>query len=992
MDNQIRRRDFFKVLGASSAVAATAAACADPPEKLIPYLLPPSNIEFTPGNPLEYATTCMECPAACGMVVKTREGRAIKAEGNPDHPLNQGALCVRGQAAVQTHYNPARYRGAMVRKGQQWEAVEWTQAEKMLVDKIRAVSDKRQILYLTGNAAGTRGKFLDAWLAAIGASPKVVLEPLGLHNIKAANDRSFKRPEVPVYRLAEASYLLNFGSEFLETWMNPVANAREFTAMHAFDDVTKRKGKFVHIAPHVSLTGANADEWVPCKPGSEGVLALALARVALEKAKGKIPAGEAERIASYLKPYTLEKAQEASGIKAETVKRLGEEFAGTRSLALAGGNLLASDAGAATQAAVNLLNYVAGNIGTTVQFGAANQIDPSTPFSKVLEAVQRMQLGQVKLLIVDGANPVYSLPPAAKAAEAISKVDFVVSLSTARDETSALAHLVLPGQTFLERWGDAFPQRGVYSLIQPVMTPVFPVKAAEDTLLSVAQSLGVGAFKATPTYRDTLRHAWAQVQKETGSPGDFDTFWRNSLQRGGVFQKVSFAGGVRLSLDSLGPLPEPKLAGEGLVLLPTVSLRHRDGRGASNPWLQEIPDPISQVVWDSWADLNPKTAKKMGIEHGDLIRITSPNGTVETAAYLHYGVHEDAVAIPIGQGHSASGRDADLRGVNVLALLPAAFDKTSGEFAYLSTRVKIEALGKKGYLVQDDGSPRQLGREIIQTIALQNAQAGKAPKREGDNPHTFYQEHDKTNPGYHDPYRWGMTVDVDRCTGCSACAAACYAENNIPVVGKERNALGREMSWLRIERYLEGEGDAFQVLMQPMFCQHCGNAGCEPVCPVYATYHNPDGLNAQIYNRCVGTRYCSNNCAYKVRRFNWFNYEFEAPLHMQLNPDVTVRSKGVMEKCTFCVQRIQRTKMQAHAEGREVRDGEVTPACVQTCPTKALTFGNLSDPNSAVAKKALRREEQEKQRVRQYEVLEELRNLPAVTYLRKVTLTQHEEA
>ena len=992
MDNQIRRRDFFKVLGASSAVAATAAACADPPEKLIPYLLPPTNIEFVPGNPLEYATTCMECPAACGMVVKTREGRAIKAEGNPDHPLNQGALCIRGQAAVQTHYNPARFRGAMARKGQLWEALEWAQAEKQVVDKLKAVSDKRQIVYLTGNAAGTRAKFLDAWLGAIGAVPKVVLEPLALHSIKAANDRSFKRAEVPAYRISEANLLLNFGSEFLETWMNPVANAREFAAMHAVDDVSKRKGKFVHIGPHVSLTGSNADEWMPCKPGSEGVLALALAKVVLEKAKGKVPTGEAERIAAYLKPYGLDKAQEATGIKGEKIKALGEEFAATRSIALAGGNLLATESGTATQSAVNLLNYVAGNIGTTIQFGASNQIDPSTPFGKVLETVARMQAGQVKVLIVDGANPVHDLPAAAKVAEAISKVDFVVSLSSARDETTQLAHLVLPGQTFLERWGDAFPQRGVNSLVQPVMAPVFPVKAAEDTLLDVAHALGGAAFKATPTYRDYLRQAWAQVQKETGSPGDFESFWRTSLQRGGVFQKVSFAGAVRLNLDSLGAMPEPKLAGEGLVLLATTSLRHRDGRGASNPWLQEIPDPISQVVWDSWADLNPVTAKKMGIGHGDLIRVTSPQGSVETAAYLHYGVHEDAIAIPMGQGHTGSGRDADLRGVNVMALLPAAFDKISGEFAYLSTRVKIEPLGKKAYLVQEDGSPRQLGREIIQTISVKQVQEGKRPKHEEGNPHNFYGPHEKINPGYHDPYRWGMTVDVDRCTGCSACVAACYAENNIPVVGRERVAVGREMNWLRIERYIEGEGDSFRMLMQPMMCQQCGNAGCEPVCPVYATYHNPDGLNAQIYNRCVGTRYCSNNCAYKVRRFNWFHYRVEAPLHLQLNPDVTVRSKGVMEKCTFCVQRIQRAKMGAHTEGRELRDGEVTPACVQTCPTKALTFGNLADPYSAVSKKALRGAGQEQARVRQYEVLAELRNLPAVTYLRKVTLSQSEEA
>jgi molybdopterin-containing oxidoreductase family iron-sulfur binding subunit len=996
MDNRIRRRDFFKVLGVSGAVT-TVAACTDKPEKLIPYLLPPQNIEFVPGNPLEYATTCMECPAACGMVVKTREGRAIKAEGNPDHPINQGALCIRGQASLQTHYNPTRFAGAMQRQGETWKPVAWAEAEALVVQKIKAVGDKRQIVYLTGNAAGSRARFLDAWLAALGAAPKIVLDVQGLHGIRAANDKVFKRPEVPQYRIAEADYLLNFGSEFLETWLHPVLNSREFADMHAFNDGSKRKGKFVHVGPHVSLTGANADEWVSVRPGSEAVLALALAREVLEKNRGRLPGGEADRLAAFLKPYTVERATQSSGVKAETIKGLAEAFGKAKAgLALAGGNSMASAEGTAALAAVNVLNYVAGNIGKTVLFGSGLQIDPSTPLAQVLDVFQRMQAGQVKLLIVDGANPVYALPPAAKVAEALAKVETIVSLSSARDETTRLAHVVLPGQTFLERWGDANPQPGVRSLVQPVMAPVYPVKAAEDTLLSLATALGLTTFKATATYRDYLRAQWAGLQKEAGVAGDFESFWRESLRKGGLFRKAVAAGGVKLNLEGLGSaIAEPKLAGEGLVLLPTASLRHWDGRGASNPWLQEIPDPISQVVWDSWADINPKTAKKLGIVHGDLIRITSPVGTVETAAYLHYGVHEDAVAVPMGQGHTHSGRNADLRGVNVMTLLPLTVDKASGSLAYLATRVKVERLGAKAALVQNDGSPRQMGREIIRTMPLQQARAGKAPQPEHpERPNSFYPPREKQegSPGYYETYRWGMTVDVDRCTGCSACVAACYAENNIPVVGKERVAVGREMSWIRIERYLEGEGDSYETLMQPMFCQQCSNAGCEAVCPVYATYHNPEGLNAQIYNRCVGTRYCSNNCAYKVRRFNWFNYEWEAPLHMQLNPDVTVRSKGVMEKCTFCVQRIQRAKQNANKEGRDVGEGEIVPACVQTCPTQALAFGNLADPKSAIAKKAAREEGVEKTRVRQYEVLAELRQQPAVTYLRKVTLTQSQEA
>jgi molybdopterin-containing oxidoreductase family iron-sulfur binding subunit len=792
---------------------------------------------------------------------------------------------------------------------------------------------------------------------------------------------------------------VNFGAEFLETWMNPVENSRLFAGMHAYDEATRHKGRFVHVGPHVSLTGANADQWVKTKPGSETVLALALAREVLGRTRGRAVGADRERLAAYLEPYTLERAAADTGAPAEAVKALADDFAtADPGLALAGGNAVATTEGTQLQVAVNLLNYVAGNLGRTVLFGASRQIDNSSPYSEVEAALKRMLAGEVKLLIVDGANPLYHLPPAAQAAGALDKVPMIVSLSSAMDETTARAHLVLPSQSYLERWGDAFPQRGVYSLMQPVMASIYPVKSAEDTLLAVAGKLGNSPFAATPTYRDYLRLAWQQVQRDVGEGGEFDAFWRASLQKGGAFRNVSFSSSVRLNPEALSGKPGvAALAGEGMALLPTVSLRHRDGRGASNPWLQEIADPISQVVWDSWADINPKTAGKMGIAHGELIQVKSPQGEVEVAAYYHYGIHEDAIAIPIGQGHTGSGRNADGVGVNVLALLPAAADRLSGEFAYLTTRVQVRGTGRKAWLVQMDGSPRQLGRGIIQTQTLEEARAGKAPAHGGEHAERehmdFYPLREEQTPGYHDPYRWGMTVDVERCTGCSACVAACYAENNLAVVGKERMGLGREMAWITVQRFLEGEGDAYQTLVQPMMCQHCGNAGCEPVCPVYATYHNPEGLNAQIYNRCVGTRYCSNNCAYKVRRFNWFHYEWESPLHLQLNPDVTVRSKGVMEKCTFCVQRINRARQAANAEGRNIRDGEVTPACVQTCPTRALTFGNLADAQSAVSRKAARGRNEAQHRVRQYEVFPELKQHPAITYLRKVTFAStHQEA
>ncbi|MEE8434042.1 MAG: 4Fe-4S dicluster domain-containing protein [bacterium] len=1007
MTKGMQRREFFKAIAVGGAVTAVA-SCVDKPEKLIPYLMPPDNVEFVPGIPLEYATTCMECPANCGMIVKTREARAIKAEGNPDHPLSRGALCIRGQASLQTHYNPARYASARRRGKDGWEDISWQDAEQQFSAMLRAAADKRGIVYITGNAAGSRAGFLDKWLGELGAASKVVLDPLGGHSIRAANKRTFGRAEVPQYRIEAAKLLLNFGSDFLETWQNPVENAQRYTEMHAYDDQRKNKGKFIHVGPHLSLTGSNADQWVNVKPGSEAIVALALAKGVLQRRSGSIPAADRTRLAKYLKPYTFAKAAADSGADSGDLEKLAQEFsAASPGIAIAGGTALATTGATETQVAVNLLNYVAGNIGKTVVFGGARQIDPSTPFSEIKKVVSRMMAGKVQVLIVDGANPLYNLPGVMRFSKALERVQSIVSLSSAMDETTERAHLIMPGQSFLERWGDAFPQDGVSSLVQPVMASIYPgIKAAEDTLLSVAKTLGLKAFKGIDTYRDYLRGQWRAMQEKVQPGGDFEAFWRTSLQRGGVFSAsgASASGAsttVTLEAGALSGRPEVvKLAGDkkGMALLPVPSLRHRDGRGASNPWLQEIADPITNVVWDSWADINPVTAKKMGIVHGAQIRVRSDMGQFNLAVNLHYGVNEDVIAIPLGQGHTDSGRNADLVGVNIVDLLPVAVDKDSGDFAYLSTRVTVEATGKTGYLVQTTGSPRQLGRGIIQTQTLEDARAGKAPGGENGAGHAkrerdFYpkREDQAATPGYYDPYRWGMTVDVDRCTGCSACIAACYAENNLAVVGKTRIGLGREMSWITVQRFFEGEGDQYKTLMQPMFCQHCSNAGCEPVCPVYATYHNPEGLNAQIYNRCVGTRYCSNNCPYKVRRFNWFGYEWEAPLHLQLNPDVSMRSKGVMEKCTFCVQRIRRAKYAANDEGRELRDGEVTPACVQTCPTKALAFGNLSDAQSVVAKNAMRGHGGEN-RVRQYEVFPSLKQLPAVTYLRKVTFEPIEEA
>ncbi len=992
----LRRRDFFKALAAGGAVGASLAACSDSPEKLIPYLTPPNSVEYSPGNPIEYATTCMECSAHCGMLVRTREGRAVKAEGNPDHPLNQGRLCIRGQASLQTHYNPARFRGALRRDAfGRHHALSWEKAEADFAKALEGVEARSELVLMTNNPAGSRGAFLDRWLGAVGGMPKLVFERIGLESLRKANELSFGRAEVPEYRIEKAQLLLGFGADFLETWLNPVENAQRFAKMHSFDDLKRQnKGRFVHIGAHRGLTGANADNWTPIRPGTEGVVALYLANAILKRRGQNFPADIAADLRQKLGRYTLDVTVKESGAKKSDLQWLTERVASTeRVLAIGGGVGSAHAQSAETQVALNVLNYVTGAVGSLAVFGVDERAE-HRPVSTtaLLQLIERMERGEVKVLVLDGANPLYQLPGSARFASALDKVKTIVSLSSISDETSARAHIVLPSSTFMERWGDASPRTGVYSLIQPVMAPVFGVKAAEDTLLSVARLVkrsAVSPLAETTTYKAFLQNRWRRIQTQSGDSQPFTLFWREALQRGGVFNQKQTTAQVTLQSGALSQLPKPlRYVGKGLMLLPIASLRHGQGEGATNPWLQEIPDPISQVTWNTWLDIHPETATSLGLRDGDLARITTQWGQLELPARLHYGIHRQAIGIPIGLGRENVGKVADFVGGNVFHLLPVEQNTLSGEMALITTKAAVTATGKRAFNPSVSGSPRQLDRGIIQTQTLAQAKKGEAPaghhgghERERD----FYPKRAKQTAGYHDPYRWGMVVDVDRCTGCSACVAACYAENNIPVVGRERVGLGREMSWIQVQRFIEGEGDDTTTLMQPMMCQQCGNAGCEAVCPVYATYHNPEGLNAQIYNRCVGTRYCSNNCAYKVRRFNWFQYEWDAPLNLQLNPDVSVRSKGVMEKCTFCVQRLRRARQLANDQGREVADGEATPACVQTCPTGALTFGNLADANSEVSRKALAKPKQKKERVRQYEVLEELRQLPAVTYLRKVT-------
>ncbi|HET9328525.1 MAG TPA: molybdopterin-dependent oxidoreductase [Candidatus Eisenbacteria bacterium] len=1043
-----QRRDFLKMLGLGVAGAATGCGTR-PADRLIPYLVAPNDV--LPGVPYWYATTCRECSAGCGVLAKQREGRVIKLEGNPNHPVNRGGLCARGHAALQALYDPDRLKSPMVKEGSGWKAITWAEAMTLAGGKLTAARGRGALV--TGNITGSLHKLSSEWATAVGAS-HLVYEPFAHESLREANRRTFGVASVPQTDFSRARFVLSLGADFLETWGAPVSQMRGFTQKRSED----RTASFVAVEPRLSMTAANADEWVAIRPGTEMAFALGLARLILSE--GLATAAGAGGLLELVSAYTPEAVEQQTDVPVDTLRRIARAF-GTRrpSLAVAGGIAAQSEQSVALLAAVNLLNHLVGNVGETVRFDRALNYDAVGSFADVQRLIGAMGEGQVGALVVHGANPVYAVPAWAGFAAAMDKVPFKVALATALDETAERCDLVLPVSHSLETFGDAQTTPGVYSLTQPAMRPLpmFDSRPAGDALIGLAQAAGAMSFPAN--WKDYLLAEWRTLHGRFGAGRDWDTFWADSLKAGGVFQETPVTStDARWSGAPVFAAAELKGNGDyALVVYPTIALH--DGRGANKTWLQELPDQATKVVWGSWAEIHPETAAKLGVQMGDPVRVETDAGSVEVPAFVYPGIRKDTVAIPLGQGHTAYGRFATGRGVNALALLPPAQDQASGAVAYLSARARLSKGTKAEFLARTQRNFDQHDRRIAQIIPVSALLAASAatqapPAQEHGTPghgagpaggqethaqahgaaekgHSMMHRPEQTKPGKHtEPrahapnekipahsisafqshevvrsprripvsegmygnakHRWAMAIDLDRCTGCSACVVACNAENNIPAVGPKMIQRGREMHWLRIERFDGEEGKARtahgpDVRFVPMLCQHCTDAPCEIVCPVYATYHNPEGLNAQVYNRCVGTRYCSNNCPYKVRAFNFFDYgapeketfAFHEPLNWQLNPDVTVRSKGVMEKCTFCVQRILEGKGNAKDEERPLRDGEIKTACQQSCPTEAIVFGDLMDPNARVTQLSKNDE-------RRYWVLEELNTKPGITYLKKI--------
>ncbi len=989
----IDRRSFFKIV-ATSGAAAVAGGCGPSAEKLIPYVTPPEDI--VPGVPAYFSTVCRECPAGCGLVAKNRDGRVIKLEGNPDHPVNAGTLCIRGQAGLQGLYHPDRFRGALAGG----KPIAWADAEKQLAGTLGALVKARQgarVVLVSGVETGSLGRLMDEWIRALGARPRIAYEPLGYEALRAANRITFGRDTLANYKIDDATYLLSFGADFLETWLSPVGYAGRFARMHAF--ARGRAGTFVQVEPRLSMTGANADEWMRNAPGTEGLLALAMLKVIVDEG---LQAGgaDAASLRAAVRSVNLAAAASASGVPAEAVKRVARDFAKSRGgLAIGGGAAMTGSNATDTLVAVNLLNAAVGAVGSRLRFGSEPAVGKASPYAEMVKLSQAMAQGQVEVLVLADVNPVYNMPPKSGFAEALAKVPLVVSLASRPSESTARAHLILPALHPLESWGDYAAEDGVIGLMQPTMGPVQidgkPVegKAAGDILLSVARAAlgseeGKGPLKWS-AFQDYVVEEWKKLAAVYGAGKPFPDFWEAALKRGGVWRAAP-AAGAAVTVDASRVAAAPtKLEGDGShVLIVYPSARFYDGRGADKPWLQEAPDTMTQVAWDGWVEIPVETAATLGLRRGDIVKLTSPHASIELPAYPSELIHPGAVAVAMGQGHAYPGpyatsgltapgtRPAGTHflnvGANPILLLGGTPEAASGGLPHLAVKVSLTPTGARRALAVPQSTFDQDDREIAQRIGLGEARElelrGRAPE---------HASHPSMYPPVKYPeHRWGMTVDVDACTGCQACVVACVAENNVPVVGKEQVAYGRDQHWLRLERWQEGRGDRAENIFLPMFCQHCGIAPCEPVCPVYAAYHTQEGLNGQVYNRCVGTRYCGNNCPYHVRRFNWFNYTWASPLDLQLNPDVTVRQLGVMEKCTMCLQRIIAGKDRARDEGRPVRDGDILTACQQTCPTQAITFGDLKDGGARVSKLS--------RSPRGYHVLHELGTRPAVTYLKKV--------
>ncbi|MFQ5510454.1 MAG: 4Fe-4S dicluster domain-containing protein [Candidatus Krumholzibacteriia bacterium] len=932
----MNRRDFVRLMGlAGGASALTSCGLERQTEKIIPYLVPPDD-GVIPGVATYTNTTCTECPAGCGASVKTVDYRAGKLEGVASHPVNDGALCMRGQASISRLYHPDRLKVPM-RKDADGNFIEvsWDEAYETILSALKPSpgfgfkgrkSPATKHVFLSGRTSGTLSGLIGDFCDGTGVERLPEFEMCSYAAIRKANEAFFGLDEVPFYRIEDADFLLTLGADLFETFVSPVSNAAQFAR-------AKRNGhfKWTHVEAHASLTGFQAEHRYGITPGSEPYLLTFL----LRKVSRMNVAGDRHiaDVVESLPKLTDRGFAEKTGLTVDQLDGIAARLLGARKpLLIAGGVSTTQGMGFETALLAGLLQWATGMIGTTVDFDRAEDygtVGTAADLQSLSGRLERGGIGVLFLAAVDASAGGH----ATLGLEHVDKAGLTVAFAEFMNATAAQCDVVLPLSDTLESWGDATPKRDLVSVIQPAVEPVHDTRTIGDILLQLLARRGA---TTAASYQQFLFKKW---RTRYGERDTEKLITDGFLSRPAPARTVTLdraAAGRRLrTLEITDTVAWP-------LLVVTPSIRAFDGRSSDLPLLSEIPDPLTTISWGAWISVSEADASSMGLREKDEVKVALPEWEADLPVKIQQGLPRGVMTIQFGS----------------VRPVPVTVDPRTGGIVTAFEGATIRKTGRSLAVAVLSGSQSQEGRGVIPVRS-----------REGEEHHhdtsaTLYPENE------YPEYRWGMAIDLDLCVGCGACASACYVENNVPVVGREQHLLGREMSWLRIEPYNDGHE---HVEFQPMMCQQCTNAPCESVCPVYATYHNPEGINAQVYNRCVGTRYCANNCPYKVRRFNW--YDRPAPLNLTRNPEVSVRGRGVMEKCTFCVQRVRSARDAAKDRKSTISDGEVTTACAQTCPTQAVVFGSLKDEGSRVHQWA--------QSKRAYRVFESLGTGPGVYYLRR---------
>lgn len=979
------RRDFLKMMGFGVSAVALA-ACEAPIRKAIPYVNKPVDVDPSVAN--YYASTYINGGDYCSIVVKTREGRPIKVDGNSLSGVTRGGTSAQVEASVLSLYDDSRLKGPIYDKAK----ISWEDLDKQVVAKLNEIAGKGGQIRIVSNTilSPSTKAVLETFKAKYPTAQHVVYDQVSSHGMLKANEESFGTAMIPSYDFSKAKVIVSVAADFLGSWVAPIEFTKQFAATREITESKKTMSRYYHFESIMSISGANADYRTTIKPSEEGAVVAKLYNLIAAKAGRATVSGGVD------KPHLAKAAEDLWAARGNA-------------LVVAGSN------DKAVQVLVNGINDMLGSYGSTINTNLPvnyRQGDDAAMNTFMTEASS----GRIDAVIFYNCNPVYDHPMGEKLATALPKIALSVSTGYKAEETGVLTQYKAPDHHYLESWNDAEPKKGMFSLSQPAITPIYQSRAAQESFLIWAGETGVDYF-------EYVKNNWRKFN--TGL--DYQAFWDKCLYDG-VLElpaeegaAVTFNGDVNAAAAAIAAVK-----GGGVEVIFYESGNIGNGSQSNNPLLHELPDPITKTVWDHYVTVAPKDAAGISFSESKTryADITVNGKTVTLPVMVQPGQAQGTIGIPLGYGRTAAGKVADGIGINAYTLVGTA----NGSLNYNAANATFAIKDERYQLAQTQTHNTFMARKtVIQEFTLADITKNPDKLTEDFSPKvaTWSAKTEKVEPGtislwkghkYPD-HHWGMSIDLNACTGCGACVVACNVENNVALVGREEVINRREMHWLRIDRYyssdaaaddwkgLEVASENPEVVFQPMLCQHCNNAPCETVCPVAATTHSTEGLNQMTYNRCIGTRYCANNCPYKVRRFNWFKYhdnkQFEQANpamnttigKMVLNPDVTVRSRGVMEKCSFCVQRIQAGKLQAKKEKRHVKDGEIKTACQTACSTGAIVFGDVNDPESQISKllkiaPAEGKEATDIDKVtgnpRAYQVLEEIGVKPNIWYLSKI--------